>query len=125
MTNDTIDTLQQIRAGGLLDEIGDELANLTRHVRETGRGGKLTITLTVSPVKKGQGEIVTIADEVRAKLPKIERPSTVLFTNDDGGLSRKDPRQPDLPLPSAVVLSIAKPGATGTDGAADSASDQR
>ena len=87
MTNDTIDTLKNIRAGGLLDEIGDELANLTRHVRETGRGGKLTITLTVSPVKKGQGEIVTIADEVRAKLPKLERPSTVLYTDDAGGLA--------------------------------------
>lgn len=120
--NDTIDTLKNLRGGAVLDEIGDELANLTRHVRETGRAGKLTITLTVSPVKKGQGDIVTIADEVRAKLPKLERPSTVLYTDETGGLSRKDPRQPDLPM--APVLSITRPASTGTEGAPVAASVQ-
>lgn len=118
----TIDTLKMIRAGLLLDEIGDELANLTKHVRESGKAGKLTLTLHVAPVKRGQGDIVTITDDVKVKLPALEKSSTVLYTDGDGNLSRRDPRQPVIPeLVASATVHTFTPAGTGTEGAADSA----
>ena len=92
-----INTLRDLREGSALDDLADALANVVTHVRHTGRNGKVTLTLTIKPASKGNTQVIAIEDAVSMKLPSMERGSTLLYADEDGGLSRHDPRQPKLP----------------------------
>lgn len=97
MSQNTIKTLQDLRQGQALDDLGDAIANLVAQVRHTGRAGKVTLTLTIGPLSKGDTNVIAINDAVSVKLPKLETGTTVLYADDNGVLSRNDPRQPKLP----------------------------
>lgn len=92
------DTLRDLRRGTVVTELEEGLAEVVRAVEETGKAGKLTLTLTVKPISIGSVGTATVAihDDVKATLPR-ERPGTVMFAA-DGVLTRNDPRQPELGL---------------------------
>lgn len=87
------DTLTAIRYGLLLDDLSNELNRLTTACMDSGRKGELTLKLTLRPGKAGQLEIV---DDVQVRLPKQERPTTLLYATPEGNLQREDPRQMSL-----------------------------
>lgn len=91
-----VDTLQEIRRGKILAEMSDTLATLVTAVRTTGLSGTLTLTLKVAPASKGDSQGLMIYDDVRVKLPTPTRPATFMFANEEGILTRQDPRQPQL-----------------------------
>lgn len=90
-----IDLLGNLRRGEFLADADDQLREVVQAVEETGRKGELTIRLTFNP-SKSQG-MVTVADAITGKLPKPEVGETLMFFTEDG-LSRRDPRQPELPF---------------------------
>lgn len=90
-----IDTLREMREGRFLEELDSEFNDLVRQVRHTNKAGKLTIEIDVKPVN-GDATSVTLADKITVKAPRI-RQATLFFTTPDANLSRRDPRQPDLP----------------------------
>lgn len=91
-------TLAGVRKGGLIDELTEKLAELTKAVRKAGRGGRLTLTLDLKPATVGDDCALIIEDDVAIKLPKPQRARTIMFSTEDGALLRKDPRQQELEL---------------------------
>ncbi|MBJ2258298.1 hypothetical protein [Pseudomonas psychrophila] len=90
-----IDTLRDIEAGGLLDELSEAQHSLIDAIRLTGKGGELTIKLAYKPDGNGQ---MTIKADVKAKEPALSRGTSLFFLTPEGNLTRRDPRQQDLPL---------------------------
>lgn len=88
------DTIQVLRFGTLSDELTDALQSLTNKCSDTGRAGTITLTLALKPGKGGQIEVF---DDLKVKLPKEERGSSLMFATPDGNLQREDPRQHELP----------------------------
>lgn len=90
-----IDTLRDIEAGGLLDELSETQHSLIDAIRLTGKGGELTIKLAYKPDGNGQ---MTIKADVKAKEPALSRGTSLFFLTPEGNLTRRDPRQLDLAL---------------------------
>lgn len=95
--------LKDIREGALLTELPAQLQELVAAVRATGKGGTLTLKLDVRPLAKGNSNTMLIRDTVNLSLPEPDRESTVLYATESNDLSRRDPRQPDLPGVRGVV----------------------
>lgn len=91
-----MDCIKEIRGGTLPSELGELLQKLVADVRATGKGGKLTLTLDVKPMKKAGDNTLLIEDDIRIAAPLPDKPGTILYANDENVLSRKDPRQPEL-----------------------------
>lgn len=83
-------TLDQLRFGSLTDDLTKALNELTIKCGDTGRSGELTLKLVLKPGKAGQIEIV---DDIKVRLPKDEKGSTIMFATVEGNLTREDPRQ--------------------------------
>src|SRR5579871_6493070 len=90
------ETLADIRNGDVIAELTDQLREVVSKVNETGRPGSLVLTLKVKKAAKGAGNTLLIEDDIRVKLPVMEKGTTVLFATEDGQLQRNDPRQPRL-----------------------------
>lgn len=91
--------LQEQRGGILHSELSRELAGIVQAVNEHGKTGTLTLKIKISPSKIDGA--VEVEDEVAAKPPEAPRDAALFFSDDDGNLSRRDPRQPELPLRAA------------------------
>jgi len=78
------------RFGTLNDDLTKAMQELTNKCSDTGRVGDLTLKLTFKPGKGGQIEII---DDIKLKLPKEERGTTLMFATPEGNLQRDDPRQ--------------------------------
>lgn len=89
------DILREIRGGRGVDLASHRLAEVVQAVDETGKKGSITITLTVEP-EKGGGSQKTIAMDVKAKIPEVDLPKGVFFSDQDGTLHRTDPRQEEM-----------------------------
>ena len=91
-----MDTVRDLRNGGLINDLEDELKRLVQAVTSTGKRGELKLTLGLQPATKGHVDVLMLDDKVDLKLPKTGKPAAFVFPTADGGLSRKDPRQPEL-----------------------------
>lgn len=92
-----IDTLRDIEAGGLLDELTETQHSLIDAIRLTGKGGELTIKLTYKPDGGGQ---MTVKADVKSKEPVLSRGTSLFFLTPEGNITRRDPRQQEIPLRS-------------------------
>ena len=87
--------LQEQRQGGLAVELSELLADTVAAVSEHQKAGTVTLTVKIKPAGENA---VSITDEVKCKAPEGDKPSSLFFADDEGNLSRRDPRQPELPL---------------------------
>lgn len=104
------DTLRSLGSGTFIDEASDALNKLVTAVDETGRAGKLTLTLSVKKASRGSGAMV-VMDEIKLALPKQDSRETMLFATPEGNLVTEDPRQQKLELksvPAAVDPAITE-----------------
>jgi len=92
------DTLRELRAGRTLDELSEELNRLVGEVRKTGKSGKLLLTIEVKPASKGDIDTVIVTDDIKTKIPKLDRGGTLFFPTNENNLQRNDPRQKELGL---------------------------
>ena len=96
---EAIELLAQQRSGTLLAEVGEAASEIARLIRERGRGsGKVTVTIDLRAATKGAGKALSIAATVKTTMPRAEVEETLMYVGEDGKLSRRDPRQPELPL---------------------------
>ena len=95
MTRPFTDIVGELAGGETLDTLTSDLAEIVTAVKATGKSGKLTFELTIKP---NGPHGVEISDKITTKEPRDDRGSTIFFNDKDGGLHRRDPRQPDLPL---------------------------
>ena len=97
--------IQEQRNGGLHGELSDSLAELVLAVAEHRQKGVLQLQVIVTP--NADGVTVTVADKVKLTLPEGERGAAIFFVDEDGNLSRQNPRQIELPLREVGEKSTA------------------
>lgn len=100
MTSPFDTVLSELGRGVVLDTLTEELAAIVLAVSESGKKGKLVLTVTVAP----NGETVVLSGDVKSTRPRAPAPSSLFFTSADGSLHRHDPKQPSLPLPGGPGL---------------------
>lgn len=91
------DVLRDLGQGALVDDAGVALQALVRDVRAIGKKGVLTIRVEVAPMKGDSGAVMVHA-KTDVRPPATEPIGAVFFADDDGVLSKDDPRQMKLPL---------------------------
>ena len=92
------ETILQLNNGAAVAELSAALAKVLAAVRESGKTGSITFTVTVKPASKGVTNVVMVESQIKTKLPEPERGMTVFYMTDDNRLVRNDPRQQQLPL---------------------------
>lgn len=101
--------LQEHRGGATHDEISEELRDLVAAVSDEGKGGKLTITISMKPMGKGDG--LEIGVDVKSAPPKQKPGVSIFFATPGNDLQRQDPRQQSMELrevaPSSPARSLA------------------
>ncbi len=93
--------LQEQRGGALHGELGEAIAEVSRAVLDHEKPGSVTLTIKFKP-SKVDGALL-IEDDIKAKVPEPERGAALWFPDQHGNLSRRDPRQPELPGVRAVT----------------------
>lgn len=88
------DTLRLLQGGQFLDQCSELMAEAVRAVEETGKAGKLTITLDL---KKSSGAIA-IAAKVTNKAPEQKPDEDLMWATVEGNLSLDNPNQRKLDL---------------------------
>lgn len=108
--------VQEQRRGALQTELSEALADLVRACVETGKKGKIQLEIAVAPTKDADGTVY-ITDQVKLSAPRPDARPSMFFTDENGNVSRTNPRQPELPLrPVAGGRSDGdEPAATGTE----------
>jgi len=96
MAQSFIDVLKELRGGQAIDDLGEEMNGLTEAIRQAGRGGKMTLTITAKPASKGAISTLLLDLAITVKKPVKESESTIFYATDDNVLQRNDPRQPEL-----------------------------
>lgn len=78
-------------------EAGRMLGKLIDAVRDTGKGGSMTLVIKIEPDKAQPATGLLISDEITAKLPKHERPVRKAWMTKSGLVVDFDPDAPSLP----------------------------
>lgn len=86
------DVLHDIDRGVTAREITEELRDLIHVVRHNGKGGSVSLTVHVAPIK-GHADMVEIGAEVRSKKPRLKRPPAMFFVDRDSRPTRDHPNQ--------------------------------
>ncbi|MGH3355255.1 MAG: hypothetical protein ACRDOJ_05120 [Nocardioidaceae bacterium] len=89
------DFLREQASGRTHDELGESLHDLVDRVRDTGKKGSVTLTVTVAPMKDDIDTLV-ISDEIKLRLPEHDRKASIFYPDEHGNLTRRDPRQLDF-----------------------------
>lgn len=90
-------TLRLLHGGTFLDECSEMLAGVVRGVDETGKPGKLTITLDI---RKTSGALA-VAAKVTDKTPEKAPDADLFYPTAEGNLSLDNPNQRKLDLREA------------------------
>ena len=88
--------LQLHRGGAVLTDLAEAMRVVTEAVQLAGKPGAITLTIAIQPAQRSGAVIV--ADEIKTKLPKEEKVTSIFFSDENGNLLRNDPRQKELPL---------------------------
>jgi hypothetical protein len=112
------DVLLEVNRGRSHAELSDLLRELVTRVTATGKGGSLTYTLKIEPLKNAGDGALQVTDNVTAKMPSEPRQTAIFFATEDGQLVREHPRQPRLPLEGldGGRGTIAAPGSAVSNG---------
>lgn len=88
------DTLRLLQGGVFLDQCSEQMSDLVKSVDDTGKAGKLTITLDF----KKSGGAMAITAKVTNKTPERAPDADLLWPTVEGNLSIDNPNQRKLDL---------------------------
>ena len=97
MARPIIETLRHIEGGCFLDDAAEQLAALVLAVSESGKSGKLTMTIDLRQATAGA---LAVTGKVVVKKPAQRPVEALLFATPEGNLLSEDPRQQKLELRS-------------------------
>lgn len=81
------------QAGGKTHtELTDNLRDLVAKVKDTGKKGTLTLTVSIAPMK-GDASMLVVSDEIKMRPPEHDRKASIFWPDNDGNLLRNDPNQ--------------------------------
>lgn len=104
-----MDFLREHRNGATHDELTTALQELVAAVTDTGKGGKLTFTISVKPAGRDSGAL-EVGAETKVSPPKPVPGIAIFFATPDNNLQRQDPRQSSLNLREIAVPANAAQG---------------
>jgi hypothetical protein len=87
--NDFLDFLAELDDGKVVRDLMDEKKRVVKAVRDTGLAGSLTLKLNF----KADGRAILTFPQVTTKVPTKKNNGTLFYDDEDGGLSRNDPKQ--------------------------------
>lgn len=96
INNQAVVTLSQLDRGRVVSQLSDELQKVLEAVQETEKGGTVTLTLDIRPVKNTDGGQVQVTGKVKSVVPRPDRKSTLFFVTDDFQLTRTVPGQKEF-----------------------------
>jgi len=88
------ETLKMFQGGDFNIKAGELFASVLRGVEDTGKAGKLTITLDVKQQNGAVSVLAKVTDKVPEKLPDAD----LYWTTPEGNLTLRNPAQRDLDL---------------------------
>lgn len=77
-------------------DLSNAMQEVVQAVIDTGKPGKVQLTLTIKQQKGVEGAAVQIGADVRKTEPKFDPKTTLYFADEDGTLTRTDPNQANL-----------------------------
>ena len=86
--------LQEHSRGTLHEDLSRELQEVVRSVLDhpaNDASGSVTLKLTIKA--NSDGDSIGLVADVSTKHPKVPRPATLFYGDDDGNLLREDPNQ--------------------------------
>ena len=95
MSETFIDTLGQLGRGDIASDLTEHLSRVCAAVVATDKKGSVVLMIEAAP--NGDGAVQLTA-KIKSTAPDPERGTTIMYISDDGGLSRRDPRQGMLDL---------------------------
>jgi hypothetical protein len=95
--------LNAISQGDLADQASEAMTRLVKDVEQTGKTGKLTLTIEVKPRGRDAGQ-VEVSGKVSTTPLYPDTAPNMFFVTEDGHLVKDNPRQMKLPFgePKAV-----------------------
>lgn len=90
------ETFAMLHGGTFTDECSEELKTLVKSVDQTGKPGKLTITLDI----KKAGGALSLTANVTSKVPEPKPDADMFWATVEGNLSLSNPAQQSLDLKS-------------------------
>lgn len=93
-TRPITDTLRLLQGGLFLDSCSELFASIVRGVEDTGKGGKLTITLEVKKVNAAVSVLAKVTDKTPERAPDAD----LFYATVEGNLSTDNPNQRKLDL---------------------------
>jgi hypothetical protein len=93
----------QYGQGSLDHLVAESLREIVRAVMDTGKAGKLTLSIKVSPNDDGS---VLCDGDVKTAVPKPSVGGAIFFTTADGDLLRRDPRQGEFNLREVTASDV-------------------
>lgn len=100
--------LREHKNGELHHELGEKLQELTTAVMMHDKVGTLTLQLKIAPTKDGR--TVFITDELKTKVPEPDRGGQIMFVNQHGCLTKRDPNQMSMPVLMDAAEKILESG---------------
>ncbi|PXY27411.1 hypothetical protein [Prauserella muralis] len=86
--------LLELAKGKTHRELSEALRDVVKGVTQTGKPGKLQLTLQF---KKEKGtEALLIAGDVKKQAPVFDQPASIFYATELGDLQRTDPNQDEL-----------------------------
>ena len=73
-----METLRELRGGRTLEDLAENVAEIVKAVRATGKSGELTLKLKFKPPKAGGASYLMVEDSIAAKVPKLDHGDRVL-----------------------------------------------
>lgn len=94
---DLLRNLVEMRNGGVAATANQHWETLIKSVVDTGKPGKMALTLTVKPSRVERGEVkeVELGVDIKLTEPKLDPGKTTFFPY-KGGLTRHDPAQIEM-----------------------------
>jgi hypothetical protein len=93
------DAMRSLRGGAFADECTEKLNGVIDGVEDTGKAGRLTITIDI----KKNGATMNVLAKVTDKTPEVTPDSDVYWPLDTGGLCTENPKQQKLKFEEVVV----------------------
>jgi hypothetical protein len=92
--------LTDLEDGALHAELSDQIKDIVAKLHDTAaeQGGKPSAILTIKMGFKLDSGVIEVAADVKATLPKRSRRKSIMYATPDNNLTRRNPRQQELPL---------------------------
>lgn len=93
-------------------ELSEELQKLVAAVKDTGKAGSLTLTITLKPVD-GSTNVLGVHDAIKVNKPERNRLGSLAYPDKNNNLSRTDPNTMPLFDDADLIKDMGADASTG------------